>query len=123
MRTLGFVLLAAALVVFVMILGLVRGARRRRRAQRSYLAKETGGDDSPTGYVQGVWLLGGGDSPKSQGHTTRATTRAARPRTTAGARATTAAARRTDVRRRASAFEQGRRAGIARAARRRGSVV
>ncbi len=70
MGTLSVVLFAVALVVFVTIM--VRGARRRR-ARRSYSAQQNGGDDSPTGYVQGVWLLGGADSakPHNQHHDRR----------------------------------------------------
>jgi hypothetical protein len=63
MGTLGFVLMAMALAAFVTIM--VRGTRRRRRAHRYRSAQQTGDDDSPTGYVQGVWLLGGADSAKS----------------------------------------------------------
>jgi hypothetical protein len=66
MGTVGFVLLAVAAVVFVVVVFRVRDARRRRRARRSYVAQQTGDDDSPTGYVQGVWLLGG-DAPKPLG--------------------------------------------------------
>jgi hypothetical protein len=68
MGTLALVLFAVALVVFVTIM--VRGMRRRRRARRSYSAQQSGEDDSPTGYVQGVWLLGGADSatPHNQHH-------------------------------------------------------
>jgi hypothetical protein len=65
MGTLALVLFAVALVVFVTIM--VRGMRRRRRARRSYSAQQSGEDDSPTGYVQGVWLLGGADSAKAHG--------------------------------------------------------
>jgi hypothetical protein len=61
MSTLIFVLLAVALVVGVL---LAVAARRRRgaRLRHAQAARQSGEDDSPTGYVQGVWLLGGADS-------------------------------------------------------------
>ncbi len=68
MTTLIYVLLAVALVVFVMVMVRAAGSRRRTRKLRS--AQSAGTDDSPTGYVQGVWLLGGADSatPHGQHH-------------------------------------------------------
>jgi hypothetical protein len=65
MGTLPLVLFALALVGFVLLM--VRAARRRRRARRLHSAQQSGEDDSPTGYVQGVWLLGGADSANAHG--------------------------------------------------------
>lgn len=65
MTTLMYGLLAVALVVFAMIM--VRAAGGRRRKRRLFSAQSAGADDSPTGYVQGVWLLGGADSATPHG--------------------------------------------------------
>jgi hypothetical protein len=65
MGTLSLVLFAGALVAFVLLM--VRAARRRRRTRRLHSEQQSSEDDSPTGYVQGVWLLGGADSAKAHG--------------------------------------------------------
>jgi hypothetical protein len=46
---------------------MVRAAGGRRRKRRLFSAQSAGADDSPTGYVQGVWLLGGADSATPHG--------------------------------------------------------
>lgn len=60
-------LLGLVLAVFVALV--VRGVRRRRAPRKNRVDQQpqAADDDSPTGYVPGVWLLGGADSAQAHG--------------------------------------------------------
>jgi len=60
----GFALvLAIAVVAAVMITMSAMGKKRVSQA-----GEQARADDEPTGYVQGVWLLGGDESAAPRGH-------------------------------------------------------
>jgi|SRR5882672_7809181 len=59
MGTFALVVIAAAVLGVVLAIAYFAGKRRgRRKTAATYT-------DDPTGYVPGVWLLGGGDSAAS----------------------------------------------------------
>jgi hypothetical protein len=61
------VLVLTPLILAACVLLMLSGARKRRRTRRFHdPLREPAADDSPTGYVQGVWMLGGADSAAPQ---------------------------------------------------------
>jgi len=60
----GFALVLAIVVVATVVI--TTAAIGKKRASRP--VEEARADDEPTGYVQGVWLLGGDESAAPRGH-------------------------------------------------------
>jgi hypothetical protein len=66
----GFVIVLAIVAVAVVLLTrAIRGNRRRVAPQRGGSQSDTGQSTDATGYMTGVWMLGGAESAAPSEHT------------------------------------------------------